>query len=193
MDIFILDCENFESTSLSYEFLLFILQKKFPNVSPNVIKTQFGKPVVNNIKDFHFSISHSDRFLVIATHTQPIGVDVQKIKSTNLKIVDRFFSKDEINAFSSVPKNKQLSYFFDLWTLKESFVKCCGLGFSNMPFYSFSIIIDDNITIKMSNGTKINYNFSKYDIKSNYKLALCYEGKIVKPNFININLKKISK
>lgn len=174
MEIFILDCKEYKSHELSYKFLLYILHKKFPDISPKIEKTTLGKPYISNIKDFYFNISHSDKFLVIATHSAPIGVDIQKIKPINFKLVNRFFSKDEIYNFYNVPKSNQLSYFFNLWTLKESFVKCCGLGFSKMPFSKFSIIFDNEIRVKLNNTIQEQYFFHTFDNAfDNFKLSVC--------------------
>lgn len=192
MDIFILDCKNYNTRDLSYKFLLYALQQKFPKITPTILRTEFGKPFVSNIPDCHFSISHSGNFLVLAIHCKQVGIDIQKIKPINYKIVNRFFSQDEIYNFSLISNDKKSSYFFDLWTLKESFVKCCGLGFSNMTFNKFSIILDDKITLKANNQSDFNYTFDKFDnIQIGYKLAVCYEGDTSKFNFINVALDEI--
>ena len=189
MDIFILNCKDYKSRDLSYEFLLFVLQKKYPTISPNILKSPFGKPLVTNIPNCFFSISHSGKFLVVAIHSKQIGVDIQKIKPVNFNVVNRFFSQEEIYNFSLVPNNEKTSHFFYLWTLKESFVKCCGLGVSTMTFNKFSILFDDTIKLRMDNRIHESYNFDTFDnIQNDYKLAICYEGNSVTPNFITIDL-----
>ena len=54
---------------------------------------------------------------------KPVGIDVEKIKDINIKIADRFFSKEESGRFIQKEESERLKYFFDLWTLKESYIK----------------------------------------------------------------------
>ncbi|MEX1029766.1 MAG: 4'-phosphopantetheinyl transferase superfamily protein [Paenibacillaceae bacterium] len=39
-----------------------------------------------------------------------------------------FFSFDENKDLLDKPPNQRLAYFYDLWTLKESFIKAVGKG-----------------------------------------------------------------
>ncbi|SNX54846.1 4'-phosphopantetheinyl transferase superfamily protein [Thermoanaerobacterium sp. RBIITD] len=135
-------------------------------------KNEYGKPLLKNMENIYFSISHSYDWVVVAVNEFSIGIDIEKIKPINLNIAKRFFTDDEYNFIMDVDVQKRLEYFFKLWTLKESYVKLEGKGLYT-SLKSFSIIINDyNINIKTDNELK-NCFFREYNIDAGYKLAVC--------------------
>lgn len=133
-------------------------------------KNKFGKPYFKCVKDFHFNISHSGQWIVYAIDNSPIGIDVEEINDMDLKIADRFFSKEEQRDLMQQDKKSRLDYFFDLWTLKESYIKAEGKGLS-IPLDSFSIRKSDR-TISLE-GSSRSYYFKQYDVAAKYKLSVC--------------------
>ncbi|MCS4470408.1 4'-phosphopantetheinyl transferase superfamily protein [Clostridium botulinum] len=80
-----------------------------------------------------------------------------------------------------------MSKFYKIWTLKESYIKCCGQGLS-IPLKSFSIDIDKNKSIKMLNDNNHNgYIFKSFDIDLHYKMAVCSLSKRISRNTIMID------
>jgi len=60
-----------------------------------------------------------------------------------LNVAWRYFSKPEIKQLRALINiDRQLEQFFELWTLKESFIKACGLGLS-LPLDKFTFDIDN--------------------------------------------------
>ncbi len=133
---------------------------------------RYGKPRLDNLPDFHFNLSHSGVWVVCAVDNQPVGIDVEKIAPIDLDISKNYFSKDEHQDLLS--KTDKISYFFTLWTLKESYIKIVGKGLS-LPLNSFSIrFLDSNeIRIKAEGKFLENKFFTRYDIDKNYKMAVC--------------------
>jgi 4'-phosphopantetheinyl transferase len=99
--------------------------------------SEHKKPSLKNHNNIHFNISHSGDWVVCAVSAKEVGIDVEKIRETNFKIARRFFSNDEVKHLFALPKNQQLEYFFDLWTLKESYLKMLGSGLTK-PLSSFT-------------------------------------------------------
>lgn len=132
-------------------------------------KNEYGKPVLLNSKDFHFNLSHSGLWVAGAVHNMPIGIDIEKIKQMDFDIAKRFFSEEEYRDI--MRSTNKLEYFFELWTLKESYVKALGTGLTT-SLDSFSIKID-NGKVKISNFEDYKYFFKQYDIDKNYKMAIC--------------------
>lgn len=133
---------------------------------------EYGKPHLKNFDKFHFNISHSGKWVLCAISDKPIGIDVEKIKDLDIKIADRFFSKQEVEDLYNKNENDRLKYFFDLWTLKESYIKADGRGL-NIPLNSFSFKIkDDKIVFSTENLLK-NCFFKRYKIDGNYRLSVC--------------------
>ncbi|HHX18400.1 MAG TPA: 4'-phosphopantetheinyl transferase superfamily protein [Clostridium sp.] len=138
-----------------------------------IFKTnEFGKPYLKDHDEFHFNISHSGKWIVCVVSDKPVGIDVEKIKDLDIKIADRFFSKEEVEDLYKTKESERLKYFFELWTLKESYIKADGRGF-NIPLNSFSFKIkDDEIVFNTQNNLK-NCFFKRYKIDPNYKLSVC--------------------
>ena len=124
--------------------------------------------------DFHFNISHSGDWVVLATGPSPLGIDVERIKDIDLDIAKRFFSGREYDDLMLKPDEERFSYFFNLWTLKESYIKAVGKGLS-LPLDSFSMVMEDNrITIKTESDD--NRFFRQYPVAAGYKLSICASG-----------------
>lgn len=115
-----------------YSLLKSILKKDY-NISNCTIKyNKNGKPYLDDINNIYFSMSHSDKYLVIVISNKEIGVDIEEVKKYNTKINDILNIK---------PKNEE--EFFRYWTKKEAIIKLKGLALkdindvdeSNVKFY----------------------------------------------------------
>lgn len=172
MDIHIVDTKKMLSckdrTKVWQDILKDIIRRKFQNINPVIERDVYGKPFVANIEGCHFSISHSGRKIAIAIDVLPVGVDIEKIREVNFRVVDWFFSTEDIINFHKISKKDRKEHFFKMWTQKESYVKCIGMGFSRMPFREFTIV-DDRLVGDYSGQ----YRFSTYDILYGYKMSVC--------------------
>jgi 4'-phosphopantetheinyl transferase len=90
----------------------------------------FGKPYAAGIPSFHFNISHSGRWIVCAVDCEPVGIDIEKIEPVDYEIAKYYFSTEEVRFLMEKEGNERISYFYDLWTMKESYVKHAGMGLS---------------------------------------------------------------
>ncbi|WP_253205640.1 4'-phosphopantetheinyl transferase family protein [Clostridium estertheticum] len=151
-------------------------------------KNQYGKPYFKGHPKFNFNISHSGDFVVCAIDDKSIGIDIEKVKHIEYKeIAKSFFSLSEFNYIVKEDLNIQLSKFYEIWTLKESYIKCSGQGLS-IPLKSFSIDIDqyENIKVIIDKEHK-EYVFKRFDIGSGYKMAVCSVNKEISNNIIMID------
>nr|WP_159065816.1 4'-phosphopantetheinyl transferase superfamily protein [Gorillibacterium timonense] len=102
-------------------------------------KNEYGKPFFENERSIHFNLSHSGDWVVAVMGSQPVGIDVEQMKEMDYHSIARsFFAIDEYNDLLEQPANKQLDYFYSLWTRKESYIKQRGLGLS-IPLDSFAM------------------------------------------------------
>ncbi len=133
---------------------------------------RYGKPYLKGWQGLHFNLSHSGTWAVAAVDTRPVGVDVQRVETVDLDIAQHYFSDDEYRDLLTQPD--KVSYFFDLWTLKESYMKIVGMGLS-MPLDSFSIRPGEDNRFCVSTRDEVieDIHFSQYHIDKDYKLALC--------------------
>ncbi|GLC31301.1 4'-phosphopantetheinyl transferase family protein [Clostridium omnivorum] len=151
---------------------------KINNDSITFNKNDYGKPFLKDYPKFKFNISHSGDFLVCAFDDTEIGIDIEQINQIDYReIANSFFSESEVDYILDKDSNDALSRFYDIWTLKESYVKCCGLGVT-MPLESFSICINehDNIGVVANNHWK-SYSFKRFDISEGYKMSVCSVNK----------------
>eukprot|EP00045_Choanoeca_perplexa_P013673 m.155559 g.155559 ORF g.155559 m.155559 type:complete len:283 (-) comp16421_c0_seq5:3394-4242(-) len=100
-------------------------------------RTEKGKPLLlsdDNTHNLAFNVSHSgDYTVMVAGHTEALGVDVADVRDPLSSSVERFFELmadvfsdaewQHINT-SPVP----LREFYVHWALKESYVKAAGTG-----------------------------------------------------------------
>lgn len=131
-----------------------------------------GKPFIENQK-LQFNISHSGRWVVAAFSEKEVGIDIELIREPNYEVAKRFYSKAEIQQLNSVTDNNaKRDFFFDLWTLKESYLKAIGTGLTK-SLSSFTIDIRTN-SIRITDEKPIeNIYFRQYDFDKAYKLAVC--------------------
>lgn len=95
-----------------------------------------GKPYLLSEPDRHYNISHAGKQIVCGIGAVPIGIDVEMTSKYNERIIQRFFHQEEIEDIFSFPEELRPDVFAQYWTMKESFMKLCGLGFS-LPLSSF--------------------------------------------------------
>ncbi|MEZ9339377.1 4'-phosphopantetheinyl transferase family protein [Vibrio splendidus] len=93
----------------------------------------------------NFNISHSKEHLLIAVYQREgkqvqLGVDIEHARSsTNIdSIMKHYFSETELTDLLELNKEEQRERFFDLWALKESYIKATGKGLAtSLRSFSF--------------------------------------------------------
>lgn len=150
-------------------------------------KNQYGKPYLEEYTNFNFNISHSGDYVLCAVDDKPIGVDVEEKKSIEYEeIAKSFFTAKEFDYIVNGDLKSRLDRFYEIWTLKESYIKCCGQGLS-IPLKSFSIEIDKYENIKgISNNEYKEHTFKLFDIELGYKMAVCSLNTEIPNNLIRL-------
>ncbi|SCX59698.1 4'-phosphopantetheinyl transferase superfamily protein [Variovorax sp. EL159] len=146
----------------------------------------FGRPRIEapTIEETHgldFNLSHTDGLIVLAlARNIELGVDVENIeRNAALDVADHFFSPVEAEALRALSAALQTARFFDLWTLKESYIKARGMGLQ-IPLDSFSFTLDDHGGIEFAladSGTRDNtarpWHFWQLQPTQEHFVALC--------------------
>jgi len=135
---------------------------------------QYGKPRFLQSEKIHFNMAHSGQWVVCAFSEFPVGVDIEEIKPVDPDIARRFFAPEETQALMAKKETERLRFFFELWTVKESFVKAVGTGMST-PLDKFVVTIADGeieIHNKLDKKSRKVY-FKQYDFGASYKMAVC--------------------
>ncbi|WP_228768385.1 4'-phosphopantetheinyl transferase family protein [Shewanella sp. TC10] len=131
----------------------------FASVEPDEWQFEYGekgKPKLTAAQfaqtGLHFNLSHSGDWLLIgvvntngAAQQQTeieLGVDIERRReTTNIhSILNHYFSKPEEAALLALPEKQQRERFFDLWSLKESYIKAKGLGLAlSLKSFAFEL------------------------------------------------------
>jgi len=151
---------------------------KIRNQDLQIVQNRYGKPMVQDLSNLYFNNSHSGQWVVSAISDAPIGIDIEKISDIDLRIAEHFFSEQELLDINSLQTEARVSYFFELWTLKESYIKADGRGLS-LPLSSFTIRKQEgHIGLYTDNCLKSCF-FKEYSPDRLYKMAVCAQT----PNF----------
>ena len=127
---------------------------------------KYNKPFFN--KNFHFSIAHSEDFVVCAASKQNcLGIDVEKIKQIDVQLLKDMFSPEEWITLDQ--KDFDLNYFYFLWTRKEAVLKANGKGIVEQME---KIEVFKDIILYESQQ----YNIYDLPIHNEYKIALASNG-----------------
>jgi len=131
----------------------------------NFTHNDYGKPAISeeqNSASLYFNLSHSVEKVVLAvSRFKDIGVDVQCARKSRriAAISQRYFSGTEADELLNLPEEQRQSRFYDLWVLKEAYIKARGKGLK-MPLQHFSY--------GFSGGDKLTVEFDAqlYDVES---------------------------
>lgn len=130
---------------------------------PEVQRTEKGKPYIPSLPSFHYSISHSGRFVALAatypdlhaiTPSDPaeIGIDIQQrgtLHSSIDALAQRYYTQEEAAFLShfaqDVPEQAAMKeeLFYTFWSIKEAYLKCMGTGLAGR-MDSFSMEPSEN-------------------------------------------------
>lgn len=131
-----------------------------------------GKPCFDGCP-LQFNLSHSGERAMCIISDAAVGCDVEKTDGVNTRVADRFFSDDEKRALNAcTDADEKTDLFYRLWTLKESFIKCTGLGL-RMPLNSFSVSVEgDTTALSLPDGCA-RYILRELPINDGFKYAWC--------------------
>lgn len=120
-----------------------------------------GKPHIRDNADFHYNLSHSGNWVVIAYGGSRVGVDVEGLRLVRdyEALARRYFAPEE-QAWCA--EGEDLSRrFLEVWTGKESYLKYMGTGLSKaLP--SFSIF-----------SLEPEVRLHRWTLPGGYELCLC--------------------
>ncbi len=140
-----------------------------------------GKPVLSTVLHWYMGISHSGDYIAVALSPKPIGIDIERIGTKEyMPIAQRFFAPQEVACLQTLSTEVQKKTFYQLWTLKESYVKALGKGLK-IPLSSFAFEQQtDNqwqlhIPAQEDTAAKA-WHFQCLDILPHYSMAICAQS-----------------
>jgi 4'-phosphopantetheinyl transferase len=136
--------------------------------------TDKGKPGVVGI---NFNLSHSQNLgLYAITKLPTVGVDLEYIRAIEDvdKLAQRFFTSSEYNLINSLNQAEKHQTFFEIWTLKEAYLKATGEGLSGLQDVEVSLQPKAIINIP---GKNKDYSCVKLQPGDNYTAAVVVDVK----------------
>lgn len=98
-----------------------------------------GKPAVVTPTEFaslRFNLSHSDGMIVcLVSRAGEVGVDVERTRRPidPESIAKHFFAPVERQQLAGLPSDHRALRSYQIWVLKEAYLKGCGAGLSRSP------------------------------------------------------------
>lgn len=170
------DCSDVSIVSVLSDLYVRYLISKEVGISIEQVIIQIdksGKPYCLNYPKIHFSISHSSNYIVIAFDDDEIGVDIEEIKSIDLGVKRMCFSGNELILINELQsRESQLAFFYQIWTLKESYSKYIKKGLS-LDFKKLDTLITSDFIKMKFNDVLLECNFYVFDSIDNYAIAIC--------------------
>ncbi|MGJ7605336.1 4'-phosphopantetheinyl transferase family protein [Variovorax sp. LT1R20] len=142
----------------------------------------FGRPRIDGsaleeTRGLDFNLSHTAGLIVLAIARDiELGVDVENIRrAAVLEAVDHFFAPAEAASLGALPADSQPHRFFELWTLKESYIKARGMGLQ-IPLDSFAFALDNpgNVGFALADPHgNAAWHFQQLQPTPDHMVALC--------------------
>lgn len=203
MDRFVFDKDKTQHL-ITRALVRTVLSHYCPAIAPmewSFCSSKYGKPRIveqQNRLGFSFNLSHTKGLIVLALATDlELGIDVEYVDpSRNWPGIAKYsFSQAEVDYIQSSEETRQLSAFYEIWTMKEAYLKATGEGLS-VPLDGFSFLFGGghkSNTMEFrpnSRGCLGSWSFWRIDAGASYKSALAANG-AVKGNSINIQSFKV--
>ena len=131
-----------KARSIIGELLLYELLMK-NNINYNNIEyyiNNYGKPYLKDNNVF-FNISHSFDYIITTISKNEIGIDIEKIRTTPLNIINQIATEKEKEYILSSKSNIE-KRIFQIYTLKEAYFKMLGTNLNHILEVEF--IIDND-------------------------------------------------
>lgn len=133
-----------------------------------------------------FNLSHSNDLIACAvTKSGKIGVDVQYIKPIDLDVAKQFLNSEELQYSERVHRDKLIEFIYQIWTLKEAYLKSNGIGLLRDPrTFGFNMSLWPQNILKVNDEQAVFQEesfFHTHPLSGGYQLAICTSvGRAVK-------------
>ncbi|PTV44097.1 phosphopantetheine-protein transferase [Acinetobacter oleivorans] len=155
-------------------------------ISPHQVNIQLhpnGKPFVQGRKAVYFNLTHSADVIILAvTEEGEIGVDIEQVdREFEWMRVDSVLAPNEIEWIQENEPIDPFSVyqrFFQIWTLKEAYIKCTGEGMSrHLKKLNFHVLPEHIQFLDSTNDAQKTeqYYFESYIYDSNFIFSICLQ------------------
>jgi 4'-phosphopantetheinyl transferase len=133
----------------AHALLRLALSELEPGIAPSAwsfATGRYGRPFVagpTTAAPLHFSLSHTEGCVAcLISAEEAVGVDVEHVvpRGSVMETARGAFAPEEIEMLRGLPPREVLDRFFDIWTLKEAYLKARGFGL-HLPLDGFAVRI----------------------------------------------------
>lgn len=146
-----------------------------PDVTP-VVFGEHGKPSLAEHPEAHYNISHADGIAAAAVLEFECGIDCERVREYDPRVMKRVCTQVEQAAINSAPEAERGLMFFRLWTLKEAYVKALGKGLS-FPLRDAEFAFEGDEIL-----TELSGEFTQYIVNGEFVAAVCELSDKREPN-----------
>ncbi len=138
-------------------------------------KMPYGKPFLAGRDNFHFNVSHSGDIVLCAIADAEVGCDCEFISADNkIEDIEIVYTDKEYKAIQSLHGGGKIIFCHQIWALKESFLKCAGIGLGEEPAaIEVSFNGGGGPASVYKNGQKLDFLLKLYGGIEGYAAALC--------------------
>ncbi|MBJ9937615.1 4'-phosphopantetheinyl transferase family protein [Acinetobacter pittii] len=163
-------------------------------ISPHQVNIQLhpnGKPFVEGSKAVYFNLSHSANVIVLAvTEAGEIGIDVERLdREFEWRRVDSVLASSEIEWIKQnelIDPSSVYQRFFQIWTLKEAYIKCTGEGMSrHLKKLNFHVLPEHIWFLDATKGAQDTqqYHFHSYIYDCDFIFSICLQQSLAQESF----------
>ena len=139
-----------------------------------------------------FNVSHSSDLVMLGiTSGRALGIDAESTEAREADIagLDRYFAREESAALLALPPAARRRRFFELWTLKESYLKARGMGLAiALDAFRFDLTGERELTLHMRSelgDSPGSWRLWQFLLRSDYVAAVCAaRGEEIPPRII---------
>ena len=150
------------------------------------VYNEYGKPFISDDQNrgaLSFNLSHSNGMALYAVvRRRRVGIDVEYMREdfATIEVAERFFSKDEFEAFKATPNDRRTEAFFNCWSRKESYIKAIGMGVS-YPLDGFTVSLAPDaapelLKVNADAAEAARWKMYELDVAEGYAAALAVEN-----------------
>jgi len=138
-----------------------------------VVADQCGQPLLPDAPWLHLSVAHAGNWATCAAGLEPVGVDVECVRSIGKETEAHLLSATEAEQASAFEGDDRRWLVCGLWTVKESFVKALGIGWEVAPeSLTVRMVGDGEVRLVGPAGAE-EYHFRLYPLDGDHLAALC--------------------
>ncbi len=104
-------------------------------------KNDDGAPIPDH--GIHWSISHKTDYVSGVVATEPVGIDIERIREVSSAIMEYIADDQEWERIGG----RAPIAFFRYWTAKEAVLKAMSVGFTGLSHCRIVQVVDDNCLI----------------------------------------------